>query len=211
MGLNIDMIDKLSLNKLNLTKILISLGVIIFTITGCFSTDASGYQYFVMDEGAAQFSFEYNTKYKISYTKTLQDVTKFLELAVVDLIAPLNKKTKDYTSMGILVGAGNILARDAESEMTNNLKKYSTSMGFQLLEQSDITVSGVPAKLIAYKERNILPIDRGLTEPPFEVLREVYFDYNGLIWRIDIRSDSTTAEEDKADFEHVLQTFKILN
>jgi len=43
------------------------------------------------------------------------------------------------------------------------------------------------------------------------MLREVYFDYNGLIWRIDIRSDSTTAEEDKADFEHVLQTFKILN
>ncbi len=72
-------------------------------------------------------------------------------------------------------------------------------------------MSNVPARLIAYTERNIQPIDRGLKEPPFEVWRKVFFDYNGLIWQIDIRSASSTAEEDKADFEHIVKTFKILN
>ena len=192
-------------------KVLIPIGLIILALTGCFNTNSSGYQTFVMSEGAAQFSFEYSSKYKIGDYKPLIDTLKFRELASVSLIAPFNKQSKDFTSILFLVWAVDILAPNAESQMEMVIKKASTSMDFKLLEQTGVTVSNVPAKLIAYTERNIQPIDRGLKEPPFEVWREVFFDYNGLIWEIEMRSDSSTAEEDKADFEHILQTFKILN
>jgi hypothetical protein len=50
----------------------------------------------------------------------------------------------------------------------------------------------------------------GIKEKYYDAVRHVYFDYKGLIWRIGMQSDSSTADAEKADFEHVLQTFKFL-
>jgi uncharacterized protein YjbK len=47
-------------------------------------------------------------------------------------------------------------------------------------------------------------------EIPLKHYRWVYFDYSGFIWQIEIEYEGEIAEQAKADFEHVIQTFKIL-
>jgi hypothetical protein len=41
--------------------------------------------------------------------------------------------------------------------------------------------------------------------------RCVYFDQGGLVWMIRVTSTEEVAEETKADFEHILETFKVLD
>jgi hypothetical protein len=39
----------------------------------------------------------------------------------------------------------------------------------------------------------------------------VFFDYNGLVWSIKARGNQEIREELKADFDHIVETFKILD
>jgi hypothetical protein len=47
--------------------------------------------------------------------------------------------------------------------------------------------------------------------PVYVITREVCFDYGELIWEISINSNVATAEADKVIFEHLLDTFQILD
>lgn len=83
----------------------------------------------------------------------------------------------------------------------------------KLLDQSEITIDGVPADQIVFLANQdpffgLRKIEKNKLF--FLVQREVFFDYNGLIWEIGITSDSSTADVDKEDFEHVIKTFKFL-
>ena len=77
--------------------------------------------------------------------------------------------------------------------------------GFKILERSSMKVSGIDGQQIAYS----------WTSPSFEpevvVTREVYFDTKGLIWHLSLDSSETRAETAKADFEHMLGMFKIVD
>jgi len=97
-------------------------------------------------------------------------------------------------------------------DLTNRAERNaSTFMDYQLLDKSEFILDGFLAYRLDYMERDITPIARDLDKPPIVVYREVRFDANGLLWFIQMRTDSSTAEAEKPDFEHVLETFKILD
>jgi hypothetical protein len=81
-----------------------------------------------------------------------------------------------------------------------------------ILERTTININGISGELVVYSSKvGLIP------EAPLEsseivrINRTVCFDYGGLIWIIIIESDEDKADQAKADFEHILQTFKILD
>ncbi len=68
-------------------------------------------------------------------------------------------------------------------------------------ERSAATVAGIPAEQVAYHDPRM---------PETPEAREVFFDHDGRIWNILIYSETIGAEQAKLDFEHIVQTFKIL-
>ena len=177
----------------------------------CQVRSGSTYKTFSMTEGIAHFSFEYPSKYEIT------DYYSDNEILTVTLTEPFNKQAKDSTKISVGIVPGN---ENYPQDYINSLiRKRSSDPDFNLqeLEQADLFVSGKQAKLFVYQERDLGRIMAGVyygTNEDIstlnEIIREAIFYYNNLAWVIAIDSDSSTAEVDKADFDHVIQTFKIL-
>lgn len=43
-----------------------------------------------------------------------------------------------------------------------------------------------------------------------QYVKEVYFDYDGLVWNLKAKSEEEMVDQVNAYFDHVLETFKIL-
>jgi uncharacterized protein YjbK len=93
-----------------------------------------------------------------------------------------------------------------EQIASNELKK-------DILERSTVIINGIPGELIVYSHK-LGVIEERLPYESSKIIRinrTVYFDHSGLIWGIEIESDEDKAEQAKADFEHLLETFRILD
>lgn len=75
---------------------------------------------------------------------------------------------------------------------------------FKLMERSPVMVSGIEGEMIVYET------DWSLFGTKLQYVRMVLFDYDGLIWRITGKAEMELVDQMKADFDHVLETFKIL-
>ena len=80
---------------------------------------------------------------------------------------------------------------------------------FQLLERRPVTISGVEGELSAFVEEWVVLAARDT--PKLRYVRWAYFDYDGLVWEIEAEAEEELAEQVRVDFEHVLETFKILD
>jgi len=90
---------------------------------------------------------------------------------------------------------------------------------FQVLERSSVNISGISAEQVVYaydefSVRNPLP-DAPLKGTPsgsslIWVGRAIFFDHDGLVWFIRMKSIEEAAEKTKLDFEHLIETFRIL-
>ncbi len=89
-----------------------------------------------------------------------------------------------------------------------NLRNLSPPGQFSLLERSKIVVSGVQGELAAI--RYPIPPNIAYYGPGPTITRIVSFDKDDLIWVITLNSNQEAADKAKADFEHILQTFKFL-
>jgi len=80
---------------------------------------------------------------------------------------------------------------------------------FQLIERSPITVSDVEGELIVYLVDKLMPIpvEDGKN---LEYVRAAYFDYNELTWRIVAKCNQDIQEEVTVYFNHLIETFEIL-
>jgi hypothetical protein len=182
-------------------------------ISGCQNTSINEFKIFVMKEGIIHLSFEYNSSYNIAEVQPLKNDGKLSgDIAYVTLVGPLIKETRDHTRVNIIIIIPNELIPDAKSGIERAEKNASSWSDYKLLNKYDLIIDGIPAYRIDYQDRSIVPAIAGVSNEPFiEVIREVDFDANGYVWMIQITSDSSTAEADKLDFEHILQTFKVLN
>ncbi len=189
-------------------KIVIASLILLFIfpiVMSCHGETNSSFKVFRMEDGLAGFSFEYNTRYKVKEPYTEKDFFS------VTLIGPTTKEIKDYSSIGVIIAPPDDLIPNAQAAITRVERNASSFPDYKLLGKSEFIIDSIPALRIDYQERNLQPINRGLSYPLIEVHRDVRFDSRGLTWMIYIRSDSSTAETDKVDFEHVLQTFKFLD
>jgi hypothetical protein len=72
----------------------------------------------------------------------------------------------------------------------------------QELERTSITIAGAAGELVAYSFPD-------LKNAP-TITREVFFDVDGVLWNIYIYSGTDKSDETKLDFEHIINTFKVL-
>jgi hypothetical protein len=80
---------------------------------------------------------------------------------------------------------------------------------FELLERSSVMVSEIEGERITYLVDRLmpLPVEDGRN---LDYIRAVYFDHNDLIWVIEAICDEEISEITKFEFDHIVQTFKIL-
>jgi hypothetical protein len=166
----------------------------------------------------AHFSFEYPAHYeKYSAHATVENRTIYVGFR--DKV-PSKGSTEGFIYIYV-EGAGDTYP-DAEAALEDTLSIFVEPDYYdeddeeepkRLLERSTITVAGIPAELIVYSYG--YDYVRDSPSDPWVILiriaREVYFDYNGLIWKLAIESDEDRADVAEADFEHLLETFQILD
>jgi len=187
--------------------------LIIFVTFSANCQKQNTYKTFVLATGTAHFSFEYPSNYKVEEVEPGENTgVPTQDIAYVKLAGPLIKKIQYHTKIDVVADKPDDLIPDAKS-IRERAERNAASWGdYKLLNKSETNIDGVQAYRFDYQNRNIIPAIAGISNEHFiEVYREVCFDAKGFVWIIQMRSDSSTAETDLADFEHVLLTFKILD
>ena len=179
---------------------------------GCQNVDVNSYKTFTLTDGNVHFSLEYRAYYKIKEVHPSFDTgtpsDAFMDFT---LISPKIKQTKDYTYIKVLVEKPGRLIPDAKSQTERAENNASSWANYKLLDKYMTTIDGIEAYRLDYQNQNIVPTLAGTGKPAIGVYRELHFDAKGFVWMIQMSSDSSTADADKADFEHVIQTFKVLD
>ena len=186
---------------------LILMGALLIMAASFIGCDSSmeGYRVFTFNE-VAHFSFEYPAHYKITSAHgTVEDRTIYIGLR--DKILP-EGRTNGFIYLYV-EGAGDTY-RDAGAALENEIWQFVRAG--HLIEHSAITVDKMPAELLVYsREPDLIPEAPASSLEVMKVTRSVYFDYDGFIWNLVIESDEDRVEEAEADFEHLLETFQILD
>jgi hypothetical protein len=199
---------------------LLLIGMLAFS--GC--PPASGYKKFEMRAIICHYSLEYPSHYRVTkkfpgnnadnYSSfALRGTPLKTSIAIPDASFGTSKigEVVIYTSIEIFVYDARDRSGTAEIDFENLLRSWSRWSHFELLERSSITVSGIPAQKFSCFMNRILPSPGyGQGEPPLDFISVIYFDYGGLIWYLSVKSDRSVSGSAADDFEHIVQTFKIL-
>lgn len=183
-------------------------------ITGC-----GRFSEFVLREGIAHLSFEYPVSFEKPYAQMIKEGA--LQCTAVDSRSIPRRKEEKPAEFSLLVSRPNLRYPDAKTALESFIKAAEEDQSYQaedpeygefrLLERYPVTVAGVNGELI------VLSCWWAATfwvraEPELSaIVRIVYFDHSGLIWKIMFSSHVDRSEEDKANFEHMLKTFKVLD
>jgi hypothetical protein len=80
-----------------------------------------------------------------------------------------------------------------------------------ILERKTVFVSGIQAEQVSFTGSSMFPIRSSTDQSkPLEYTRTTYFDHGDLIWNIEAVYEASMDERLKSDYEHIIQTFKIL-
>jgi hypothetical protein len=171
---------------------LIVLVVMVPILSGC---NTSQYKTYTLKHGSVHFSFEYPSSYKkqSEYLRPSEDAPIGIRFIHRQPDAP----GKD-TVFGLNISQPSPEWPDAKGAVARIISLGNT---IQVTEQSPITVAGISGELVAYLDSRM---------PNTPSVREAFFVFDGLLWNIGIYSDVSKADQAKADFDYILQTFKIL-
>lgn len=199
--------------------------------TGCScgytEIESDGFRILTVTRDHYSFSFEYSTFYRREGPNYIKDgrtiPSIYIDLAAprktMPLLYPANKDeletvTVTYTPAVIKISiyaprdSPNV-SQNAQERLENDISDNSKRENFELLERYPVTVSGVEGEIIAFVIDWFLPF--GEEWPDLQYHRRVYFDFDGLIWTITAMSEMEMVNQVKADFEHILETFQILD
>jgi len=211
---------------MKLFKLITPVFIVVFitlSSIGCTSS-RNGYQTLTVKNSLVSYSFEYSTYYK-RYGPSVN--TKYVSPYVyLDLTAPkkpmkltipssngqgLKTVSSSYVpaaiELNVYVANNNsaLCAKDALDVWVSDILKgkYPDS-----LTQSPILISGIEGDIITYTH------DWGMLlssdTPKLKYFRVAVFDYGGYIWDFTAWSEEEMIEQVKTDFDHILETFKII-
>jgi hypothetical protein len=187
-------------------RILVVMAMLAAFVGMSLSCDSSstGYKTFSLEKGIGHFSFEYPARYKVEITEVRTD----LQYTHVTFSSPFSKELRDSTFITVFVAPPDDASPNSEALLEKSLASAEVLDDFRFVERFSLTVAGVQGQEVVYSYGRLVSNYENVRIPEF--MREVYFDRGGLIWSVSMRSNQSMAEADEADFEHVLQTFKIL-
>jgi hypothetical protein len=203
--------DKKIYSRLVLSIFLITL---LLSLNGC---NGAEYLTFMLKKGI-KFSFEYPSHYKKEEVRAYEQDEGFGRVTLFD---KLPSEGSWYDSIYIVISDKRIGYTNPKEIIqviiTDTLPK-------EIIERSTVTMAGLQGELLVYSfSGDVKDAPSGFwscspsrkrvnpDEPLVRVSRVAYFDDGDKIWRIEVESAERKAEQAKADFEHILQTFKILN
>jgi hypothetical protein len=182
--------------------------LIVPVIQGCISQ--GDYKSLVIKKGIVHFSFEYSRHFSL-----VKDISETYTHLMFD--GPYYKYPRSRTRIDISVyRAGDGILANKETLIQERLRIVSAFPDYTLLARLGVGVAGVEGEQITYFYIDSMPTPGQAGHIPGDVprptiSRNVYFEHQGLIWEIQMESNESNAEADKADFEHLLQTFEILD
>ncbi len=92
----------------------------------------------------------------------------------------------------------------AKTRLDSKLNWLAKSDDFVLLDRSPVVVSGIEGEQVTYMDKKML------LSPVIDWVREVYFDYDGLVWIITTSCDEDKQQDFRPDFASVLSSFTVL-
>jgi len=183
-----------------------------------------GYTSLAMKKGIAHFSFEYPEQYKgywwskfYGWRNAPDAVYDAIKVMLIGRSHRSTLPQRPYISIYVspsepyYTGAKDIAKRRLGVRNDPN---------FQLLGENPVTISGEEGYKVVYVHTPAFygtpfPIGQAPPPPPPEatpgVMREVFFISGDLLWEIRMFSPQDIAEATEAEFDHILQTFKILD
>jgi hypothetical protein len=204
------------INKIiKIGSLLLLILVILPVFPGCQKTDNNTYKAFTFTKGI-KFSFEYPSNY---YREVVQPYKPWASAGILEFYDKLPSDWYWYDNFNIRVGDSYKSANEAIQEIVNNpLKK-------QIIEISSVTMAGMPGEMLVYSypvqplpdaQLGLSCSPRKINHPdnPYNVLnidRIAYFSSGNKIWGVEIGWSESKADQAKADFDHILLTFKILD
>ncbi len=185
---------------------LIFLLVLSFATSGCAGDGES-----VVRSAAANFSFGYPPTYLKPY---VQNLTEHSTSASVNFAHSEEGRSAD-AFIFIDVTKANDYYRDYRSLMEDNLiwaQEGQEEDRFKIEERSPVTVDGAQGEVVVFRYITFELADVGteLGGRP-AISYEAYFQGNGLLWSIIVQSIASRADEARADFEHVMRSFRFLD
>ena len=173
---------------------------------GCDSS-MEGYKKVTVSKSIASCSFEYPVSYEDPFGSLLEGDPENSVL----LLRPYADKWYADIALSVIVENNGSLFTNAKDALDNLLYNYEHPYydnKFILLERSSVEVSGVTGEIVIF---SITMAPDYYLGPHSAVGRDVFFDHNGMIWNIHLYSHETIAEQAEADFEHILESFQILD
>lgn len=183
----------------------------LITVEGC--CDPGDYDKYTLKKGIAHFSFEY----PCSYDRYGSEINEDDCFTLISIRGPYHKSVEDRTWLRVFV----LISEDPgfldpERALKQDVSHNEKLLDYRLIERSSVNVAGIEGQQIIYFYNRERPgsLDPGFIPgvgPAPTIAREIYFCDEGRIWDLQFHSNESTAEADMADFEHMLETFTILN
>ena len=83
---------------------------------------------------------------------------------------------------------------------------------FEIINSSSVIVDGIQANeyVVAFTSNPDPDRDPPDLKPVDIIVKEIYFDYNGLIWNLSLRSSAQYFASNEIRFEQLIDSFKLL-
>ncbi len=173
------------------------------------ASGCSSYSKYTLRNGAVKFSLEYPPSY-LTPREYIDQSENPVGLGF-DLRHSEEDPMRDaYIWVGVIT-PGEIFP-DYRTSMEFDLRMDLSDQLAGLVERSPITVDSARGEQVVYPYTWLRVIE-GSTElnKTAAITYAAYFEHNGFLWGIGVKSTAGRADEAKADFEHIVQSFRFLD
>jgi hypothetical protein len=153
------------------------------------------------------FSFTFPKFFQLAET-TFEDNASFqytsLYFALPEKKSSSNKWDYHPADIDIFIYDASDRDATAKSELLGYLPRLKEDKHFTLLDDSVILISGIIAYQLVFMDNGII------LSPEISWNRRVYFDYDGLTWRLTVQCDDSIKDTVSSCFEEIINSLKIL-
>jgi hypothetical protein len=168
---------------------------------------SSGFKFLTVNDGIGKFSLEFNDRFKLNNHEITDSFSSF------SLDGPYTGVAQDFTFISIDISNLDPGQPSYIYYLEESLKWNKNLPNIKVVERFPVLVARESGEeVVCYYDAPRVPLQiaKGIPSAP-SIIRRVMFTHNNLLWQLEMRGLESSAEQDKIDFEHVAQSFKILN
>lgn len=159
------------------------------------------------------FTFEYPSSFTYNYNE--DEILLNMRMTLVTFERQVQGFSESFPKTGLTVSVhepGLWNDTNARTTIENTINYHSSEPDFFVIERTSTSVAGSNAELLSYSFHQPVREVFGSTPIPEynEIVKFVCFDYQELIWRICLNCVDEELPETEIYFQHVLDTFQII-